>query len=89
MNQLSPLKQWSMSMEEYRQKMKLLVMSVNIKEPRKTITRFFNGLDSYNRNRVNLLPYNDLNELVQLCVKVEQQYAQYYTPSQPNNEFKR
>ena len=58
-------------------------------EPRKKIDRFFNSLDPDIRNRVELLPYNDLNELVQLCVKVEQQYAQYYTPSQPNGEFKR
>jgi len=72
MNQLHTLKQWSMSMEEYRHKIELLIMKADIKEELKnTIDRFFNGLDQDIRNRVELLSYSDLNELVQLCVKVE------------------
>jgi len=40
-------------------------MRARIKEdPRKTIDSFFNGLDPNIRNRVELLPYNDLNEQV-------------------------
>jgi len=54
-----------MSVEEYRQKMVLLMMRVRIKEePNKIIDRFFNGLDLDIRNKVELLPCNDLNELV-------------------------
>jgi len=34
------------------------------KYPRKIIDRFFNGLDANIRKRVELLSYNDLNELV-------------------------
>jgi len=46
MNKLRTLKQWSMSVEEYKQKMKLLMIRVGIKEePRNTIDRIFNGLD--------------------------------------------
>jgi len=60
-----------MSVDEYRQKTELLIMRVRIKEePRKIIDRFFNGFDLDIRNKVKLLPYNDLNELVQLCMKV-------------------
>jgi len=59
-------------MEEYRHKIELLIMKADIKEELKnTIDRFFNGLDQDIRNRVELLSYSDLNELVQLCVKVE------------------
>jgi len=48
------------------------MMRTGIKEePRKTMDMFLNGFDPNIRTRVELLPYNDLNELVQLCVKVE------------------
>jgi len=38
-----------------------------------TIARFLSGLSLEIRDRVELLPYQDLNDLVQLCIKVEQQ----------------
>jgi len=38
-----------------------------------TISRFLSGLNLDIRDRVELLPYQDLNDLVQICIKVEQQ----------------
>jgi len=38
-----------------------------------TIARFQSGLNLDIRNEVELLLCNDLNELVQLCVRIEQQ----------------
>ena len=62
-----------MSVEEYRQKMELYMMRASIKEEEDTtIARFLSGLSLEIRDRVELLPYQDLNDLVQLCVKVEQ-----------------
>nr|KYP43823.1 Transposon Ty3-I Gag-Pol polyprotein [Cajanus cajan] len=44
---------------------------MSVEEYRKT--RFLSGLNSEIRDKVELLPYRDLNDLVQLCIKVEQQ----------------
>ena len=63
-----------MKVEEYRQKMELYMMRAGIKESEDTtIARFLSGLSLEIRDRVELLHYQDLNDLVQLCVKVEQQ----------------
>ena len=42
-------------------------------EQETTISRFFSGLNLEIRDRVELLPFQDLNDLVQICIKVEQQ----------------
>ena len=63
-----------MKVEEYRQKMELNMIRVGIRESEDTtIARFLSGLSLEIRDRVELLPYQDLNYLVQLCIKVEQQ----------------
>nr|KYP35267.1 hypothetical protein KK1_043708 [Cajanus cajan] len=63
-----------MSVEEYRQKMELYLMRARIREEeRLTITRFLSGLNFDIRDRVELLPYRDLDDLVQICMRVEQQ----------------
>nr|KYP42494.1 hypothetical protein KK1_036077 [Cajanus cajan] len=67
-------KQGSSSVEEYRQTMELLMIRVGIREEeRTTISRFQSGLNLEIRDKVELLPYRDLNELVQLCSRVEHQ----------------
>nr|KYP40086.1 hypothetical protein KK1_038587 [Cajanus cajan] len=54
--------------------MELLMMRVGIREEeRTTISRFQSGLNLEIRHKVELLPYRDLNELVQLCYRVEHQ----------------
>jgi len=74
MDKFQRLQQRTMSVEEYRQKMKLYMMRASIRENESTtIARFLSGLNLEIRDRVELLPYQDLNDLVQLCIKVEQQ----------------
>nr|KYP31820.1 hypothetical protein KK1_047675 [Cajanus cajan] len=74
MDNLQWLKQGSSSVKEYRQSMELLMMRAGIREEeRTTISRFQSGLNLEIRDKVELLPYRDLNELVQLCSRVEHQ----------------
>nr|KYP40889.1 Transposon Ty3-I Gag-Pol polyprotein [Cajanus cajan] len=75
MDKLQRLQQKNLSVEEYRQKMELYLMRAGIREEeRLTIARFFSGLNFDIRDRVELLPYRDLDDLVQLCIRVEQQH---------------
>nr|KYP60180.1 Transposon Ty3-G Gag-Pol polyprotein [Cajanus cajan] len=74
MNKLQRLKQRKMSVEEYRQTMELYLMRAGIREEEDiTIDRFLSGLNLEIRDKVEILPYRDLNDLVQLYIKVEQQ----------------
>nr|KYP34480.1 hypothetical protein KK1_044554 [Cajanus cajan] len=74
MEKLQRLQQKNMSVEEYRQRMELYLMRAGIREEEKlTIARFLSGLNFEIRDRVELLPYRDLDDLVQLCIRVEQQ----------------
>jgi len=62
-----------MYVEEYRQKMELYILRAGIDEEEDlTIARFLSGLNYNIRDRVEFLPYQNLNELVQMCIKVEQ-----------------
>ena len=72
MEKLQRLQQKTMSVEEYRQKMELYMMRASIRESEPTtIARFLSGLNLEIRDRVELLPYRDLNDLIQLCIKFE------------------
>nr|KYP66460.1 hypothetical protein KK1_012754 [Cajanus cajan] len=73
MNKLQRLQQRHMSFEEYRQTMELYMMRARIREEENpSIARFLSGLNLEIRDKVEFLPYRDLNDLVQLCIKVEQ-----------------
>jgi len=62
-----------MSVEEYRQKMKLYMIRVGTREGEETtISRFLSDLNLDISDRVKLLPYQYLNDLVQIWIKVEQ-----------------
>lgn len=64
MHKLHRLQQRNMSVEEYKWKMDLLMLSVGIREePRITIASFQSGLNYNIRDKGELLPYNDLNDL--------------------------
>jgi len=39
-----------------------------------TISRFLSGLNLEIRDRVELLPYKDLNDLIQLCIKLSNKF---------------
>jgi len=74
MDKLQRVQQKTMSVEKYRQKMELYMMRDSIREyDPTTIARFLSGLNLEISDRVELLPYRDLNDLIQLCIKVEQQ----------------
>jgi len=67
MDHLQRLQQKNMSVEEYRQKMKLYMTRTSIREEETTtIDRFLSGLNLEIRDKVDLLPYMDLNDLIQL-----------------------
>ena len=54
--------------------MEVLLLRVRLRvEERTSIARFLNSLNMEVRDMVELLPYRDLYELVQLCIRVEQQ----------------
>jgi len=98
MDKLQRLQQKTMNVEEYRQKMKLYMMRASIREEETTtIARFLNGLHLEIRDKVELLPYRDLNDLIQLCIKVEQQNLRKrssrkessYSNSYPKKEYER
>nr|KYP41314.1 hypothetical protein KK1_037305 [Cajanus cajan] len=74
MDKLQRLQQKNMSVEEYRYKMELYLMRAGIREEERfTIARFLTSLNFDIRDRVELLPYRDLDDLVKLCIRVEQQ----------------
>ena len=63
----------SMSVVEYRQQMELLLLKVGLREEERTsISRFLSGLNIEVRDKVELLPYRDLDDIVQLCIRVDQ-----------------
>ena len=67
MDKLQRRKQRSMSVE-YRQQMELLLLRVGLREEERTsIVRFLSGLNMEVRDKVELFPYRDLDDLVQLC----------------------
>jgi len=71
MSKLQKFHQLNVSVEEYRQKMELYMMRIRVKkEENTTISRFLSGLNVEIRDRVKLLPYRDLNDLVLQCIKV-------------------
>uniref|UniRef100_A0A151UH86 Retrotransposon gag domain-containing protein n=1 Tax=Cajanus cajan TaxID=3821 RepID=A0A151UH86_CAJCA len=74
MDKLQRLKQGSSSVGEYRKSMELLMMRAGIREEeRTTISRFQSGLNLEIRGKFELLPYRNLNDLVQLFSRVEHQ----------------
>jgi len=74
MDKLQRLRQGSMSVEEYRKQMELLILRAGLREEeRRSIARFLSGLNMEVRDKVKLLPYRDLDDLVQLCIRVERQ----------------
>nr|KYP69622.1 Retrovirus-related Pol polyprotein from transposon 17.6 [Cajanus cajan] len=88
MNKLQRLQQRDMSVEQYRQQMELLMMRACIREEEATtVARFLSGLNLEIRDQVELLPYRDLNDLVQLCVRVEQQRMRKSYKNSSNSSF--
>nr|KYP43282.1 hypothetical protein KK1_035283 [Cajanus cajan] len=85
------LQQRNQSVEEYKQQMELLMLRAGIREEKRTtIARFQSGLNIDIRDKVELFPYRDLNELVQLCIRVENLIKdRKKSTSYPNNDYKK
>ena len=78
MDKLQGLHQKNLSLEEYWQKMVLYIIRARINEDNHTtISRVLSGLKLEIRNKVKLLPYKDLNDLIQLRIKVEKQSSYF------------
>ncbi|KAH1209615.1 hypothetical protein GmHk_15G044095 [Glycine max] len=79
MDKLQRLRQGSMSVEEYRQQIEPFLLKARLREEERTsIARFLSGLNMEVRDKVELLPYMDLDELVQLCIRVEKPSSKSY-----------
>jgi len=98
MDKLQRLQQKNMSVEEYRQKMEFYIMRASIREEETTtIVRSLSGLNLEIRDKMELFPYRDLNDLIQLCIKVEHQNLRKgsshkessYSNSYPKKEYRR
>jgi len=98
--QLHRLQQRDKIVEEYRQKMELLMLRAGIREKlRKTIGKFKSGSNLEIQDRVELFPFNYfkiLNEIVQECVMIEEGITRitttredYLNTSYSRREFKR
>ena len=73
MDKLQGPRQGSMSVEEYMQQMKLLLLRAGLREVERTsIARFLSELNMEVRDKVEILPYKDLDDLAQLCIRIEQ-----------------
>jgi len=74
MDKLHQLQQKDTTIEKYQKKIELLLMKAGIREElRITIARFQSGLRYEFWDRVELLPYNDMNDLVHMWIRVKQQ----------------
>nr|KYP33184.1 hypothetical protein KK1_045980 [Cajanus cajan] len=88
MNKFQRLQQRDMTIEQYRQQMELYMMRACIREEEATtVARFLSGLNLEIRDQVKLLPYRDLNDLVQLCVRVEQQILRTYSKRESSHSI--
>ena len=74
MDKLQRIRQGSMSVEECRKQMELLLLRTGLREKERTsIARFLRGLNMEVRDKVELLPFRHLDDLVQLHIRVEKQ----------------
>lgn len=74
MDKVQRFQQRSSIVEEYRQKMEPYILRAGIeKEEDLTIAKFLSGLDYNIRDKVELLPYHNFNDLKQMSIKGEQQ----------------
>jgi len=88
MDKLQRLHQRNMSVEEYWQQMMLYMKRAGINEENHTtISKFLSGLKLELRNKVEILPYRDLNDLIQLGIKVEKQILRKQSSQKQSSYF--
>ena len=73
-NKLQRLSQGNMSVDEYYKEMELLMICTGTTEdPEATMARFFNGLNIEVQDRVEMVVYYNIQDLVHQAVRAEQQ----------------
>ena len=73
-NKLQRLSQGNMSVDEYYKEMELLMIRTGTTEdPEATMARFFNGLNIEVQDRVEMVVYYNIQDLVHQVVRAEQQ----------------
>ena len=86
---LQTLKQGNRSVEDYFKDMEMAMMRANIEEDREaTMARFLSGLNTDIANAVELQHYVELDEMVQMAIKVERQQRRKMSSSRGNNSFR-
>ena len=72
-NKLQRLSQGNMSVDEYYKEMELLMIRTGTTEdPEATMARFFNGLNIEVQDRVEMVVYYNIQDLVHQAVRAEQ-----------------
>jgi hypothetical protein len=85
-NKLQQLTQGTKSVDEYYKEMELLMICTGTREDiEATMSRFLNGLNFEVRDCVEMVYYNDLQDLVHRAERVEQQLKQRQTASPANS----
>jgi len=71
--------------------MELVMLRGGIREdPRKTIDKFQSGLNLEIWDRVKFLPFDDLNDFVHFCVRIEQlKRRSVFKEDYPNTSYSR
>src|SRR3954471_20853947 len=73
-NKLKWLSQGNMSVDEYYKEMELLMIHTGTTEdPEATMARFFNGLNIEVQDRVEMVVYYNIQDLVHQAARAEQQ----------------
>ena len=72
---LQSLRQGGMCVEDYVKEFEMLMMMCDLQEPQEqTIARFLGGLNKDIADKVELLPFVFVEDVIKLAVKVERQF---------------
>ena len=85
-HQLQRLTQGSKSVDEYSKEMETLMIKASFTEDEdQTMARFLGGLNQNIADVVELYPYVDLEDLINIAIKVEKQHKQKWTANKPTS----
>ena len=86
-NKLQWLTQGTKSVDEYYKEMELLMIRTGTREDTEaTMSRFLNGLSFEVRDRVEMVYYHDLQDLVHQAERAEQQIKRRQAATPTNNQ---
>ena len=81
---LQGLRQGNRSIEDYYKEMEITMIWANVEEDREaTMARFLLGLNQEIHDRVEMQHYVELEDMVHMAIKVEQQLKRGVVPEQP------